>query len=174
MINTLEDIFKVPLALIGLATICYLLCSVLAAIAFSVFTIPKRRDGKTAVVARELFLAGVPFSFLGMMIGYLTGISRESAVGTTVPAVLTLLGTVAAFIAANGGRRSALATVSIVFLAFALVVGVGYGARMRVNFTDAMQSLEVKRKQINDELQLQRYRAIRLKEIEAAHQANEQ
>lgn len=169
--SDLLDILAVPLYLLWLAALSYVLCALIVYVPRSVYLRLRGPDLKIPVMNADLLLAGVPFALLGMMIGYLTGISRESVVGATIPAVLTLIGTIAAFIAANGGRRAALATVSIVHLSFALIVGVGYGSKARVDYTQSTQSLQTRIQQINDEIDAERYRRRRLVDIENANKS---
>jgi hypothetical protein len=50
---------------------------------------------------------GIPFSIIGMVSGYLTGLSRVGAVSALVPAGLTLVGGVAVYLFGRGGQSSA-------------------------------------------------------------------
>lgn len=73
------------------------------------------------------------FLLLGLVAGYLTGLSRESAVGAVVPAVLSLMGAVAAVLIGktdnprSSGRVSAL----MLLLSLGLLVGTTWGSAMR-------------------------------------------
>ena len=46
---------------------------------------------------RELFFVLTAFSMLGMVTGYLSGFSREPALGAVLPAVLSLMGGASSF-----------------------------------------------------------------------------
>ena len=82
-----------------------------------------------------VFLAILAFSMLGFVTGEVMGVSRESAVGTVVPAVLTLLGGVAVYLVGSKGAE-AQANVSAMVLCFAvaLLIGSLFGARVRVEY----------------------------------------
>ena len=71
------------------------------------------------------------FSTLGLVTGYLTGLSRDSAVGNVLPAVLSLLGGFAAFVISKN-KESRLIVGCVVFLfSGMLLLGSGWGAVMR-------------------------------------------
>jgi ABC-type multidrug transport system fused ATPase/permease subunit len=90
-----------------------------------------------------VFLAISAFSILGFVTGEVMGISRESAVGTVVPAVLTLLGGVAVYLVGSKGAE-AQANVSAMVLCFAvaLLIGSLFGARLRVEYDYEMADPE--------------------------------
>ncbi|MDQ2733453.1 MAG: hypothetical protein M3Y55_00355 [Pseudomonadota bacterium] len=78
------------------------------------------------------------FLLLGLVAGYLTGLSRESAVGAVVPAVLTLMGGVAAVLIGRAANQAATLRVSglIVSFSIGLLVGTTWGSAMRQAVTD--------------------------------------
>lgn len=84
--------------------------------------------------------AALAFSLLGFVTGDLMGNSREAAVGAVLPAVLTLLGGVAAYIISSKGVRSQVA-ISAMLVCFTLsfVVGSLFGSRLRVEYEFALQ-----------------------------------
>jgi hypothetical protein len=87
-----------------------------------------------------LFLAAFAFSLLGFVTGQLLGDSREAAVAAVVPAVLTLLGGVAAFVVGTRGVRSQSAISAIlVCFTLSLLVGSLFGIRLRVEYEFALQ-----------------------------------
>jgi hypothetical protein len=93
--------------------------------------------GKRAVAAQVLLPLSA-FGLLGMVAGYLTGLSRESAVGAVVPAVLTLMGGVAAVLVARAANWAASFRVSGLIATFSvgLLVGSTWGAAMRQSVED--------------------------------------
>ena len=84
--------------------------------------------------------AALAFSLLGFVTGDLMENSREAAVGAVLPAVLTLLGGVAAYIISSKGVRSQVA-ISAMLVCFTLsfVVGSLFGSRLRVEYEFALQ-----------------------------------
>jgi hypothetical protein len=81
------------------------------------------------------FVSVFAFSLLGFVTGETMADSRQSAVGTVIPAALTLLGGIAAFVVGSKGARAQV-TVSMMVLcfAFALLVGSIFGTRLRIEF----------------------------------------
>jgi hypothetical protein len=79
----------------------------------------------------ELFLVVLGFSALGMVTGYLTGLSRESAVGAVLPAVLSLMGGLMVFLIGKAKESRNVVSISIVVFSFTLLLGSGWGAVMR-------------------------------------------
>lgn len=89
----------------------------------------------TAPTFKALFLAVFAFSLLGFVTGELMGDSREGVVGSVIPAVLTLLGGVAAYIVTSRGVREQAATSGILIcFTFCLLVGSAFGIRLRVEY----------------------------------------
>jgi ABC-type multidrug transport system fused ATPase/permease subunit len=86
-----------------------------------------------------VFLAIFAFSMLGFVTGQVMGQSRESAVGTVVPAVLTLLGGVAVYVVGSKGVEVQ-ANVSAMVLCFAvtLLIGTLFGSKMRFDYDYAV------------------------------------
>jgi len=71
-------------------------------------------------------------SLLGIVTGQITGFSRESAVGTVLPAVLGLLGGVMVYLVGTKGKRLQLPVVmSVIGLTLNLLVGTYWGAYLR-------------------------------------------
>ena len=87
-----------------------------------------------------LFFAAFAFSLLGFVTGELMGDSRESVVGTVIPAALTLLGGMAAYIVTSKGVREQAATSGILIcFTFCLLVGSTLGIRLRVEYETELQ-----------------------------------
>jgi hypothetical protein len=73
-------------------------------------------------------------SLLGMATGQITGLSRESAVGAVMPAVLTLLGGVMIYlIGLKGERLQTTVVMAVIGLTANLVIGTFWGADLRAN-----------------------------------------
>jgi len=73
------------------------------------------------------------FLLLGLVTGYMTGLSRESVVGAVLPAVLSLLGGVAAVLIGRSTDQTAMLRVSgLMFVfTFGLLLGSTWGSAMR-------------------------------------------
>jgi hypothetical protein len=87
-----------------------------------------------------LLLAVFAFSMLGFVTGELLGDSRDSAVGAVVPAVLTLFGSVAAYIISSRGVRSQTAvSASVICFVFCFLIGSLFGIQLRNDYEDYLQ-----------------------------------
>ena len=87
-----------------------------------------------------LLFAAFAFSLLGFVTGELMSDSRESVVGTVIPAALTLLGGIAAYIVTSKGVREQAATSGILIcFTFCLLVGSTLGIRLRVEYETELQ-----------------------------------
>lgn len=88
---------------------------------------------KKRALAFKIILPLSSFLLLGMVTGYLTGLSRESAVGAVLPAVLSLVGGVAAVLIARATSQfMMLQTSGLIFVfALGLLLGTTWGSAMR-------------------------------------------
>jgi hypothetical protein len=110
--------------------------------------------------AFNLFVISVGFSFLGLVIGILTGLSSSAVVGAIVPAFLTFIGVIATYIfISNTGSISTnkpIAVLCVVFLSFYLMVGAIAGIKERKQNEIVMKKLdfekEVSLKQVDLEI----------------------
>ena len=106
-------------------------CGILAAIASAcVWALrPARVDlGLT-------FLAVFTFSVLGFVTGKILGNSREAAVGTVIPAILTLLGGITVYvIGVKGPRVQGPVSAMVLCFALSLFFGSHFGAQLRYSY----------------------------------------
>jgi hypothetical protein len=101
---------------------------------------------------------GIPFGIIGLTSGYLTGLSRVGAVSALVPAGLTLVGGVGAFLFGKGGRTAVVAAFAIINFASMTMIGTLIGGRERVETEQAESSLQYKLDKVKEEFLIQRYR----------------
>ena len=71
------------------------------------------------------------FAVLGTTTGFLTGMSRSPAVGTVLPAVLSLVGGIAVFMLGKDGLVRDLVSRSVVALSVCIIVSALWGALER-------------------------------------------
>ena len=91
------------------------------------------RRSQTVASAFSAVLPLAAFLLLGLVAGYLTGLSRESAVGAVVPAVLSLMGAVSAVLIGktDNPRTSGRVSALILLLSLGLLIGTTWGSAMR-------------------------------------------
>jgi hypothetical protein len=83
-------------------------------------------------------------ALLGVVTGYLTGLSRSSAVGAVIPAVLTLIGGLVLYLVTGDAPRARrmLTAASVVALMTNLLVGTLWGSLSRADPTTQGANLE--------------------------------
>lgn len=106
----------------------------------------------------ELFLVVLAFSILGMVTGYLTGFSRESAVGAVLPAVLSLMGGLMIFLVGKSKESRAIVSISMIVFSFTLLLGTGWGAVMRSTAEEFKKSEAYLKKQSFIESEVNEFR----------------
>ena len=99
-----------------------------------------RVKDKTFVMSIFAFFV---FSLVGLSTGYLTGMSREAAVGALVPAVLSLVAGAAVFLFDRTAGQSITLGLSIVGLSISLVLGTVYGSKNRFEYDTSMMELRL-------------------------------
>jgi hypothetical protein len=108
-----------------------IVCSVIALIVSFIV----RYFGLTRKDFRLLLFVMLAFSLLGFVTGQIMGQSREPAVMAVLPAVLTLLGGIVIYlVGAKGIQTQAIVASMVCCFAIALLIGVHFGARLRVDF----------------------------------------
>lgn len=134
----------------------------------------------SAVVSRKVggywLVFGIVFSFalLGLVVGVITGLSRQPAVHSVLPAVLTFVGGFVAYIVGSkdAQNREVIVT-AMAAISINLLLGVLWGSEMRVISDSKKESLEYKRylESINYQIELDRIDyARRLKEIRESYE----
>jgi hypothetical protein len=101
---------------------------------------------------------GLPFSIVGIIIGFITGLSREPAISALIPAVLTLIGGIVLYLINKDRNQAVIAGFSVIVLSFNLFVGSTLGSINRGYVNEQMESLEYLKKQADKEFLLQQYR----------------
>jgi hypothetical protein len=80
---------------------------------------------------KELFLVVLAFSMLGIVTGYLTGFSREPAIGAVMPAALSIMGGLLVFLVGKNQESRSIVSISMFSFTFMLLLGAGWGSVMR-------------------------------------------
>jgi hypothetical protein len=74
------------------------------------------------------FFVALPNTILGFTVGFLIGVSRSPAIGTVIPAVLTLIGGLGIYVFGTENRFKVIVGYSVVVLVGTLLYGVERGA----------------------------------------------
>jgi hypothetical protein len=94
-----------------------------------------RDDQKFFSVFRKILgyylLAGLPIALVGYSVGYLTGISRSPAIGSLLPAVLTLIGGVSVYVFGTDTTYKSLVGYCVCLLVVSLFYGTESGSYER-------------------------------------------
>lgn len=146
--------FRQPALLLLLSAIGYLAASGIG-IVFLSFRAPK---GSRVSALGSMLSLGAPFAILGVVVGYVTGMSRDPAVAAVVPGILTLVGGAVLILTSEGGVKAATSSAMVVYLSIGLVAGIDYGARKRYEFEQIKNSFDVQIDQVNREANIRAYR----------------
>ncbi len=138
------------IATVGLAHTCALVAiSVVISLVFALvgtlayhFLNGAPLPDKMARLAGEFFVIAAPFGVVGIVAGYLTGISRSSAVYALVPGFLTLFSGLTAYLMSQGVRMAMLSGLAVAAFATTLLLGVIVGSLERQEFDASQTSLE--------------------------------
>ena len=106
------------------------------------------------IYALSAVLVGFPLSFTGIVIGYLTGVSRKSAVGALVPAALSLLGLMTVYFIGRDRYKSTSAGLAMFAFSANIFVGATLGAASRVEY---MNDINVLNSKVEEEFSLRMY-----------------
>ncbi|HEU5323021.1 MAG TPA: hypothetical protein VFX28_19605 [Methylomirabilota bacterium] len=107
---------------------------------------------------REAFVVLAAFAMLGLVTGYLTGLSRQPVVGAVLPAVLSLLGGVTAFVVGRSRESRAMVGAMLFTFALTLLVGTSWGAVMRDHGERHAQSVQALERQAYIESEVNAFR----------------
>ena len=91
---------------------------------------------------RRVCLPVAAFVSLGLTTGYLTGLSRAAAVGTVLPAVLSLLGAIAVILVSQSAAKARLVSLLILVFSVGLLLGTTWGSSARDQAEEAVTSQE--------------------------------
>lgn len=92
----------------------------------------------------DSFLVVFSMGFLGVVAGLVTGQSRDPAVGTVLPAVLSLIGALTLYlIAAKAAGQQKLTAIVVIAFVVDFLVGVHWGAHSRDQYEAYITSEEV-------------------------------
>jgi hypothetical protein len=122
-----------------------------------------------------LFIAVFAFSMLGFVSGDIMSNSREPSVSAVLPAVLTLMGGVAAFQIGSKGVENQVAVCTLIFVfSLALYTGSFYGAQVRgENAASVSGDIELEKNRLVIDLQrLEDY--VELQKLKHGYESEEQ
>jgi hypothetical protein len=88
------------------------------------YSLGRRLIGVTTVY----FFIALPIALLGFIVGFLIGVSRSPAIGTVIPAVLTLIGGLGIYVFGTENRFKVIVGYSVIVLVCTLLYGVERGA----------------------------------------------
>ena len=107
---------------------------------------------------RDLVLLLAAFSMLGLVTGYLTGFSRSPAVGTVLPAVLSLVAGLAVFLMGKDAASRTVVSLSVLIFSISLVLGTSWGALLRQTADDYAMSEPVLKQRALVEIEVREFR----------------
>ena len=106
----------------------------------------------------NLLLVLLAFSMLGIVTGFLTGLSRTAAVGFVLPAVLSLVGGLAIFLIGSDSKRRIIVSLSVLAFSINLLIGSSCGAITRTIAEEQIFSTKYLQKRAFIEVQVREFR----------------
>ena len=106
-----------------------------------------------------ILVSCLPISALAIVAGFATGISRESAVGAVLPAVLTFLGGLSIYFTTQDIRKALAVGLAVVVFSVNLTTGAVLGSFAREAVNAQRTSIDALLEEVNKELVLRRYRS---------------
>lgn len=106
----------------------------------------------------ELFLVMSAFAMLGLVIGYLTGMSRVPAIGAVLPAVLSLLAGLSVFMMGKDSAVRVLVSLGILVFSLSLALGSTWGAVSRRESEEYLKTPKYLNKLADWEQEVRAYR----------------
>jgi hypothetical protein len=125
-------------------------------------------------LTRMGIFVGVPFSIVGIVSGYMTGSARVSAISNLVPAAITLIGAVVAYLFTKGGKSAVMSAFAVINFSILILVGVLIGGYERQQSEQIENSLEYKENELLKEFTLERQRrALQMEILQPKKQPNQ-
>jgi hypothetical protein len=90
------------------------------------------------------FSVMMSFGILGIVLGYLSGLSREPVVGAVLPALLTLVAAVSVYVVGQSIESRTVVLNILVSLSICVIIGVTIGAARRERVSVAQQEARVR------------------------------
>lgn len=109
-------------------------------------------------VKGEVYIILLSFSSLGMATGYLTGLSRESAVGDVIPATLSLIGGLSIYMIGKNKESRIPVSLSVLVFSVCLILGTSWGAVLRQESVYYLQSKQFLKKKAITEKEVKDFR----------------
>jgi hypothetical protein len=120
---------EITLELLSNPVIASLLLAVAVSLIFSIGAPRSEYKSRFVINLRRLTGYSIPIILLGFVSGYLTGISRVAAVGSLIPAVLTLVSGVSVYLFRTKSNAIASAIAYSLFMfGFSIFYGIQVGA----------------------------------------------
>jgi uncharacterized membrane protein YeaQ/YmgE (transglycosylase-associated protein family) len=113
---------------------------------------------RSADKRKEFFAVVIAFALLGIVAGFLAGFSRAPAMGTVLPAALSLVGALAIFlVGANKDVNQNLVAAAVIALSFSLLLGTLAGAVSRQEHERSATSIENLMAAADKEIKVERH-----------------
>jgi len=141
-----------------ISSICYTISVLVFLLLISAIEAMSPLNVVRQTVIRQAMFLGFPLALLGVVVGYATGLSRSSAVGDVLPAVLTFLGALSVYLMAQEKKSALIAAVCVLVISVSLIAGMGYGSRLRFVHELQAKSFQTLRAMAHDELNIKKYR----------------
>jgi hypothetical protein len=93
--------------------------------------LPQGAATKAPLSSEGVWISFYSFSILGIVTGYMTGMSREPAIGAVLPAVLSLVGGLTVYVISKEAATRKIIIPSLIALSGSIIIGALWGATER-------------------------------------------
>jgi hypothetical protein len=118
---------------------------------------PSKNKFNALWLMRQGIFGGGPFGIVGVTAGYMTASSRIGVIGALLPAALTLVGGIAVYLTAKGGKAAVFSAFAVINFSVMMLLGAEIGGRERLQSIQLQNTLEYQRSQIKQQFLTQRF-----------------
>jgi hypothetical protein len=122
------------------------------------YVLAARSFRRTPSITVGIAWMAFPASVVGVIVGFLSGLSREPVVAALVPAMVTLVSGAGVYLVGKGLLKALQVTYMVTTFTMCLLLGVGIGSQMREVATAAAESVTALKAQADREFRVSRYR----------------
>lgn len=118
--------------------------SLIAVLTIFIYKLVPRKNSTILVSLIGLGAATATFSLLGLVVGFLSAGSRESILGQVIPASLSLVGVLSAYLFIKQSEAQPFVIASAFALALGILLGTIWGAEYRVQISSSTLGVDRK------------------------------
>jgi hypothetical protein len=156
VINTVDIIDS--LVLTGFLLVLSIVLFIFGYLFSLILAIISKTEPRRKTILYKALLAGIPFGFVGIVSGFMTGSSRSDSVSALTPAILTFVGLFAVYFIGKNWLKNIVASFSVFIFSANLLVGIFLGTSSRERYAESISSVQRQKQLAEEEFAIRRYR----------------